>query len=199
MRLDGTLKTWDDERGYGFIAPSDGSEDIFVHIKAIPLYGARPAVGMVMSFEIEAGAKGKKRAAKVELAPEDRPVRPGKEGSPQPMSYPALAAIPLFVLLYAVIANVRPAPGVVAVYYAGASGVCFLAYAVDKLAAVRQSWRTSEGTLLILGLVGGWPGGLLAQYLLRHKSSKPSFRIAFWWTVVLNVVGFLVIVFKVGQ
>jgi uncharacterized membrane protein YsdA (DUF1294 family) len=41
--------------------------------------------------------------------------------------------------------------------------------------------------LLLLGLFCGWPGGLLAQRLLRHKSSKTSFQVKFGLTVLLNV------------
>jgi uncharacterized membrane protein YsdA (DUF1294 family) len=76
--------------------------------------------------------------------------------------------------------------------YAVASVVCFLAYALDKSAARAGRWRTSENTLLLLGLVGGWPGGLIAQRLLRHKTAKPPFLAAFWATVVVNVTGLLV-------
>jgi uncharacterized membrane protein YsdA (DUF1294 family) len=34
--------------------------------------------------------------------------------------------------------------------------------------------------------------GLIAQHLLRHKTAKPSFLVAFWATVVVNVAGLLV-------
>ena len=69
--------------------------------------------------------------------------------------------------------------------------LCFLAYAKDKSAARSGGRRTKESTLLILGLLCGWPGAVMAQQLLRHKSTKTSFQIAFWVTVVLNVAGFL--------
>lgn len=75
----------------------------------------------------------------------------------------------------------------------GVSIICFVAYAIDKSAARSGGWRTAERTLLVLGLAGGWPGAILAQQLLRHKTNKPSFRSAFWGTVVLNVVAFVVI------
>ena len=71
--------------------------------------------------------------------------------------------------------------------------VCLLAYAADKFAARSGGWRTRESTLLLLGLLGGWPGALLAQQWLRHKSAKPSFRNAFWLTVVVHTVPFVVL------
>jgi len=73
-----------------------------------------------------------------------------------------------------------------AIYTVG-SVACFIAYAADKRAAIRQQRRTSERALLLLGLAGGWPGALLAQQWLRHKSSKASFLAWFWLTVVLNL------------
>lgn len=70
--------------------------------------------------------------------------------------------------------------------YLGASVLAFVAYAMDKSAARKQERRTSERTLHLLALVGGWPGALLAQQLLRHKSSKAPFRMVFWATVLVN-------------
>lgn len=67
----------------------------------------------------------------------------------------------------------------------------FFIYAIDKSAARRSAWRTPERTLHLLALAGGWPGALLAQQLLRHKTAKLPFRITFWVTVVLNVAGLL--------
>ncbi|WP_371869194.1 DUF1294 domain-containing protein [Duganella margarita] len=64
---------------------------------------------------------------------------------------------------------------------------CFIAYAIDKSAAIGQRRRIPERTLLLLGLACGWPGGLLAQRWLRHKTIKTSFQIAYWCSVVLNL------------
>ena len=72
-------------------------------------------------------------------------------------------------------------------FYACASVVCFAAYALDKSAARAGRRRTPERTLLLLGLTGGWPGGLLAQQWLRHKTSKQSFQIKFWLSVAINL------------
>jgi uncharacterized membrane protein YsdA (DUF1294 family) len=78
-----------------------------------------------------------------------------------------------------------------AALYAIASAACFIAYALDKSAARQGRRRTPERTLLLLGLAGGWPGGLAAQQLLRHKSSKTSFLIKFWLTVALNLAALI--------
>ncbi|MGL5169677.1 MAG: DUF1294 domain-containing protein [Edwardsiella tarda] len=64
----------------------------------------------------------------------------------------------------------------------------FSLYGGDKLAAQRQWWRIPERTLLGLGVVGGWPGGLLGQWLFRHKTRKAAFRNAFMLSVVANLL-----------
>ncbi|RZL08217.1 MAG: DUF1294 domain-containing protein [Rubrivivax sp.] len=69
------------------------------------------------------------------------------------------------------------------------SALTFLTYALDKSAARRRAWRISEKTLHLLALAGGWPGALVAQQLLRHKSSKAEFRAVFWATVLVNAAG----------
>ena len=74
--------------------------------------------------------------------------------------------------------------------YVLASVVCFAVYARDKSAARAAGRRTPERTLLLLGLLCGWPGAVLAQQWLRHKSSKRAFQVAFWMTVLCNVAAF---------
>lgn len=63
MRRSGTLKSWNDERGFGFIEPAQGGKDIFVHIKAFPPGTGRPIIGQVLTFEIERGPKGQEACA----------------------------------------------------------------------------------------------------------------------------------------
>ncbi len=67
----------------------------------------------------------------------------------------------------------------------------FLMYAKDKSAARKGAWRISENTLHLFSLFGGWPGALIAQQKLRHKSKKQPFRFVFWLTVLLNCAGLL--------
>jgi uncharacterized membrane protein YsdA (DUF1294 family) len=97
----------------------------------------------------------------------------------------------LFAVLYAGAMLAWDLPWLVAGAYLVTSLSCFVAYAIDKSAARNGGWRTPERTLLLLGLVGGWPGAVLAQQWLRHKTSKRSFQQMFWVTVVANVAGFL--------
>ena len=55
----GTVKWFNESKGYGFIAPKDGGEDVFVHHTAIQATGFRTlAEGQTVSFEIERGPKG---------------------------------------------------------------------------------------------------------------------------------------------
>lgn len=75
---------------------------------------------------------------------------------------------------------------IISVYFI-ASTITFILYALDKSAAKSNRWRIEENTLHLCGLIGGWPGALLAQRLFRHKTKKTSFQIIFWITVVFNV------------
>lgn len=83
MRIDGKLAKWNDDRGFGFIAPAQGGQEIFVHISAFPRDGHRPRLGEVLSFEVETTHDGKKRAKavsrpmRVEAIPA-RPRRPAR-------------------------------------------------------------------------------------------------------------------------
>lgn len=67
----------------------------------------------------------------------------------------------------------------------GLSLATFAVYATDKRHAKQGDPRTPETTLHLLGLIGGWPGALLAQQWLRHKTAKPSFQTIFWLVVAL--------------
>jgi len=55
----GTVKWFNESKGYGFITPEDGSKDVFVHFSAIASEGFRTlAEGQQVTFDVEEGAKG---------------------------------------------------------------------------------------------------------------------------------------------
>ena len=55
----GTVKWFNDSKGFGFIAPSDGSDDVFVHFSSIQGSGFKTlAEGQQVTFETERGQKG---------------------------------------------------------------------------------------------------------------------------------------------
>ena len=59
MRTTGTVKWFNDSKGFGFITPEDGQKDCFVHHSAIQMQGFKTlAEGQVVEFEIQSGNKG---------------------------------------------------------------------------------------------------------------------------------------------
>jgi len=182
MRFKGKIRSWNDERGFGFIEPIPKGKDVFLHISAISRRGRRPEVGQIVTYALETDERGRPRAVKAAL-PGDRLKATRKKGG----NRVAVIAACAFLVLVALLVVFGKAPAPVLWLYLVASVLTFLAYAFDKSAAKRGAWRTSEVTLHWLALAGGWPGALVAQKTLRHKSRKQSFRLVFWITVIVNL------------
>ena len=63
----GVLKTWKDDRGFGFIKPDDGSDDIFIHISALKGSERRPYRGETVYYQVEHGDDGKSKAVNARI------------------------------------------------------------------------------------------------------------------------------------
>jgi len=84
-------------------------------------------------------------------------------------------------------------PHPLAMWFVLASALTFVIYGADKMAA-RKAWRrVPEATLLLFGLVGGWPGAIIGQQLFRHKTQKQPFKTYFMISVILNVAVLLAV------
>ena len=65
----GTVKWFNASKGFGFIAPEDGSKDVFVHVSALERAGLTGLDdGQAVTFELEADQNGRSSAAKLALA-----------------------------------------------------------------------------------------------------------------------------------
>jgi uncharacterized membrane protein YsdA (DUF1294 family)/cold shock CspA family protein len=203
----GTVERWDEARGFGFIRSADAR--LFFHVRDFRSDGRPPAPGMVVNFErIDVGGKGPRGvavrpqvSARGEIraqAPDRHSVRrlaPRREAVARhaPARSPDRVGFMLVLMaLYAaaVLWAIWTARLSVAALFVLPllSAITFFVYWTDKYAARRGAWRTSESTLHLLSLLGGWPGAWWAQQLLRHKSVKPAFRATYWATVALHLL-----------
>lgn len=185
MRYQGKVTSWKDEQGFGFVTPNGGGQTAFVHIKAFSSSAHRPITGDLITYELAADEKGRCCARNIRFAGECASARVSANhlNNSSSLGSNFATVFCFFVVLAALLGWL---PLAIIVLYLVASTVTFLAYAIDKSAAQHNRWRTKESTLHLLGLAGGWPGALLAQKTLRHKSKKKAFKAVFWATVIGN-------------
>ncbi|MCG8088379.1 MAG: cold shock and DUF1294 domain-containing protein [Candidatus Thiodiazotropha endolucinida] len=194
VRTKGKITSWNDAKGYGFISPFDGGNRIFIHISALANRSRRPELNEVVTYSVSTDKQGRPRATEATLAGDKLIKKAPKKSSKALMLFAV-------VFLAGVVASTLTGhlSRTLLAGYLALSLITFVAYAIDKSAAQRGAWRTSEGTLLFLGMAGGWPGALMAQAMLRHKSKKTSFRAVFWITVVMNLIALTWLQTESGQ
>lgn len=186
MRKKGRITSWNDDKGFGFVSPLTGGERTFVHIKAFANRSRRPVEGDIVTYTVSADAQGRRCAQAATIAGVPAVTRPGQPTAGRMSEVIAV----VFLTVIGGAAAVAAIPLPILLVYLGVSLVTFVAYALDKRAAGKGEWRTSESTLHLLALGGGWPGALIAQGRLRHKTRKQPFRAVFLATVVLNCAAF---------
>ncbi|MDG3085962.1 DUF1294 domain-containing protein [Vibrio hannami] len=176
--MKGQIVEWNDKKGYGFISALNGELIAFIHVSSVKNINRRPKLNDAVTFDIVETEKGRFNAENVEIL--------GLGGFPMNV---------LFATTFLVFASgsvlVLDGEVILIPLYLALSLLTYLMYAWDKQAALDGKRRTPENTLHILSLIGGWPGALLAQFLLRHKSRKQPFKFVLWVTIVMNICMFI--------
>jgi len=185
MRTKGKIASWNDDKGFGFIEPLDGGKRVFIHIKSFARRNPRPAINQVVTYALSTDKQGRPCAVNATLLG-DRLARKNRK----PDSQFSITVATVFLIAVAAAVIERNAPIWIIAAYLVLSLVTFVVYAMDKSAARSDKQRTPENTLHMLSLIGGWPGALIAQQTLRHKSRKQPFRFVFWITVFTNCGAF---------
>lgn len=181
MRYQGKITHWKDDQGFGFVIPNGGGEKAFVHIKAFSNRSRRPNEGDLITYVLTTDEKHRLSAQNIRFTGEHSADSAIKKTKP----FDTIFAF-LFCLFLTLLVLTGRLPFTIIGLYLITSTITFVAYAIDKIAAQKNRWRTQESTLHLLALAGGWPGALLAQKTLRHKSKKVEFQTVFGATVAIN-------------
>ena len=203
----GVIESWDDAKGFGFIRCNNLKQQVFIHISAFNKTRLRPVAGNAVQFEL-VNKRGKvhaenarllKSAAaqattqtlgkpKVTNATRATRTRNKTANKIKTSSNPAILLIAVsFIGVFALAYSLAILPLWPFVYISIISLMTLLTFAWDKRAARNNSWRISEARLHLLSLLGGWPGALLAQQWLRHKSAKGRFKVILWLAIISNI------------
>jgi uncharacterized membrane protein YsdA (DUF1294 family)/cold shock CspA family protein len=204
---EGIIKSWKGDKGFGFIQPNGGGKDIFIHIRDLKHSNYQPQQGDNVCFRVVADKGGKMRAYDAFIKGQEiarQQIRTKSFDKNQPKTYVKredrlgmkalllIAAIPFVASAFLIQQKHIFFPFFV---YLLMSLVTFLIYAVDKTKAHKNEWRTSEQTIHLFELLGGWPGALITQRVIRHKNKKTSFQVIFWLIVIIHIVVWLDVLF----
>ncbi|MBB1268702.1 cold shock and DUF1294 domain-containing protein [Shewanella sp. SR44-3] len=184
MRVKGKLLRWDDDKGFGFIRPNLTGPEVFLHINSLRNASRRPKEGDVITYALVADKQGRATASNATLTGDKLKGKQGAKRSNRRLPYAVMVSFTLSLLALKLSNYISL---LLLLAYLGLSLFTFLIYALDKIAARKNRWRTPESSLHLLSLIGGWPGAILAQQWLRHKSIKQPFRGIFWLTIIINI------------
>ena len=190
MRYQGQVIEWHDDKGYGFIQPlnpAHGENRIFLHITSFSQRGPRPLAGALLEYEVIQDSKGRLNAQRVSYVRRQsaQAIKPSATGQSKAWRGWLITLYGAFIMALQ-LTHQLPVWAIAIPLLL--SGLTYLIYDMDKKAAQQGKQLIPEKNLHLLALLGGWPGALLAQQKLRHKSAKTQFQQVFWATVVLNWV-----------
>ena len=182
--LSGVIKTWNEDRGFGFVKPHGGGQDVFLHVAELPK-GSRPQAGETVFFHLTEGKEGKLRACDAYLQGQ----RPQAGNSAKLGLFNIVLMAMPFLLSFALFHKTgNTIPGLA---YATMSFLAIITYSVDKRRALDQKWRIPESLLHSIEVLGGWPGALVAQKQLNHKTKKTSYQVAFWLILIFHSLAWI--------
>jgi uncharacterized membrane protein YsdA (DUF1294 family)/cold shock CspA family protein len=196
-RLQGELVEWNDDRGFGFIRADADGQRHFVHVRQIRRIVNRPRAGDRLSFAIGRGIDGRPAAIDAEILG-GNPLNPAardRNAAPRAPRLPDGATVRLAVVAVIAVAVGAaalaggPSLGWLPLLYLVAGLVSIAVYWIDKTAAEADRWRIPERTLHLVDLCFGIGGGLLAQAMLRHKTSKPDFARVTYAIATIHLCG----------
>ncbi len=174
----GTLQDWNDGKGFGFIVPEEPGGKVFAHVNDFKCPHPRPIDGDAVLYQTRTGSDGRIRAVGIQ--------RPSLDKARGPMGFSLFAGL-IFAVWIGLGTRIGSYPLELSIVLAFMSLISYTQYASDKRRALRKRFRVPEARLHLVDLLGGWPGGLLAQRRFQHKTSKTRFQIIFILTVFLNI------------
>lgn len=178
-RVNANLVEWIDQKGYGFARQAGGTERIFVHAKSFSPRNQKPQKGDDLELEIVPGRDGRPAAKDAKLLNTEEVARQ------LPLHLVTSAMLLILVHLVVILGK---APFALLACYAVMGGLSIYLYSRDKKAAIFGWWRVSENKLLMVDLLFGIIGGLLAQHRYRHKKSKQSYQFRTMVIVAVHAV-----------
>ena len=190
MHNNGKIVSWNDNKGYGFVAPSLEGKQIFIHIGAFNNKSYRPQVGQDITYSTGSDKQGRRCVIKATLAGEKLQQNKSNNG------LLSIISASIFFMIIAVSILKYNVSLTLFILYLTLSMITYSVYQNDKSAALIGTWRTPESFLHFLSLIGGWPGALVAQQKLRHKNKKQSVRFIFFITAILNCCVFVLFVYQ---
>lgn len=174
---------------------------MFLHISDIKDATRRPQVNDTIDYHTTADRDGKVRACNALILGARQKYTAASQSGVLPDKARLFRRFP-FPIVHAILLSIIPLSGAIhflwktdnplpLILYLTMSPVTFALYADDKYRAKRGAWRTSEQTLHLFELAGGWLGGFVAQRRFHHKTIKKSYQLVFWFIVTLHYMVWL--------
>jgi cold shock CspA family protein len=134
MRLKGKLKKWNEEKAFGFITPNGGGDKVLIHKTAFSNRQRSPCINDVITFSITKDKQGRYCADEATFSGEQLKKKQAKS-----ISMFSIYLSFTFLVLIAATLTLNYIPKNVGFFYFGASIVTFIAYALDKFKAERNT------------------------------------------------------------